>query len=341
MTSWIVHREVAADPRRLATRDRWLLETARATRRGTASVYDCAGDVLGLGRYHVVPSQVPGSSVRLHRRQGGGRAVPLGEGFAGLSLALPDRDALVPGGHAPLAPEQVLNRAVRGILAALEAQGVDAYYPGRDLVTARGRIIGALTFAAGEQGGVLVEAAIALGRSFAEVTRMLDQADPSGVVPAALVGPGDATSVAEETGRGVDLATFAEALRSGYAARLGIEATLSTAVLPPFPADDEWLSAGRLAPGLDRHARASAMLGTVEAHVALEAGRVVAMRLTGDFIAPADTIRRLEEGLRGVAADRTAILERIRTALGGPGDFLLGVRPVETLADLVLSACGP
>src|SRR5262245_56432576 len=56
--------------------DRALL--ARAARRGwgTLRLSRFAGDVLGLGRYHVAPAGAP--DVALHRRLSGGRAAAAG-----------------------------------------------------------------------------------------------------------------------------------------------------------------------------------------------------------------------------------------------------------------------
>src|SRR5262249_43943175 len=124
--------------------DRALLARATVEGRGTLRVSRFAGDVLGLGRWHLAPRGAPG--VELHRRLSGGRATATGAGFVHVSLTLPHRSALVSGDPLALAPEQVLNRAVRGVLGGLEAGGLPALYPGRDLLTVAGRPLAVLGF---------------------------------------------------------------------------------------------------------------------------------------------------------------------------------------------------
>src|SRR5204863_127253 len=91
---------------------------ALAAATSTLRVYTFAGDVLSLGRYHVLPSGGGETRVRLHRRHTGGRAVAFGDGFVGIALTLPHRSALVAAEPLALAPEQVMNRCVRGALEA-------------------------------------------------------------------------------------------------------------------------------------------------------------------------------------------------------------------------------
>src|SRR5439155_21399027 len=88
--------------------------------------------VLSLDRYHVLPSGGGETRVRMHRRHTGGRAVAFGDGFVGIALTLPHRSALVAAEPLALAPEQVMNRCVRGILTGLKTAGVAPFYPGRD-----------------------------------------------------------------------------------------------------------------------------------------------------------------------------------------------------------------
>src|SRR5262249_13022699 len=148
----------------VGARDRRLLELARAGGEPIACVYDVPGDVLALGRYHALPRGT-GTDVALLRRLGGGRVAPLGTAFGGISLCLPHRSALVAEDPHALAPDQLLNRAVRPLLGALEELGVPALYPGRDTVTADRRTIANLGFEIADDGATIVEMFVATGRS--------------------------------------------------------------------------------------------------------------------------------------------------------------------------------
>ena len=59
-------------------------------------------------------------------RLSGGRIVPVGPGVVCLTIVVPVVDWLDPAGKS-LRPEQILNRAVRPLLAMLRAEGLDAF----------------------------------------------------------------------------------------------------------------------------------------------------------------------------------------------------------------------
>ena len=144
-----------SDPATTTGLARGLRTRAREEGNGILWVHAPAGDVLALGRYHVVPENPP-SEVAVVRRLCGGRPMPLGDGFVGVVLAMPHPAALVATDATTLAPERVLNRAVRGLLGALEALGVAANYPGRDVVTCGGRPLAALAFDVDPDGATVV-----------------------------------------------------------------------------------------------------------------------------------------------------------------------------------------
>jgi len=178
--------------------DAALLARAVARGRGALRVSRLAGTVLALGRYHLAP--VGGGEVTLHRRLSGGRAWAAGEGFVQVSLTLPHRSALVSDDPLALAPEQLLNRAVRGLLGGLEAAGVSALYPGRDTVTVARRTIGLLGLEIDGQGATLIEACLGIERDQGTLPHLLDAVDPDGAVGAQMVTRDDATSLARELG---------------------------------------------------------------------------------------------------------------------------------------------
>jgi lipoate-protein ligase A len=327
--------EPEADPAASSARDRGLLALAAADRVGFLRVYTLKADTLVLGRYHRRPlvSRVP-----LARRLAGGRVAPGGPGFVGVSLVLPHRAALVADDPLALAPEQVMNRCVRGILAGLEALGVPALYPGRETITAGGRLLGLLAFDVDERGACLFEAVLAVGSELDVLPPLLDRADPDGVVAAALILPGDATSVARALGRVPALDEIAALLARGYAARFDVRVE-PTSASPAVDADGAWIDWRSPRPELDRHARAAIMVGTLEAHAALAPdGRLAAVELAGDLIADSPGVARLEAELAGVRAAAAEVHRIVEAAFCGPVHFALGVGPLRTITDTIVRA---
>jgi lipoate-protein ligase A len=324
-------------PAAAAGHARRLLDRAHAENVAVLHAYVVPGDVLGLGRFHRTPGGSDGA-VRLLRRLGGGRPVPLGEGFVGLHLALPHRSALVGDDPERLSPEQVLNRSVRGLLGALRRFGVEASYPGLDVVSVDGRIVAGMTFEVRDDGATLVETALAVGRSYAEVVRFADIADPKGAVPIEMVLPDRATCLADCGAGTPSLDALVDALAAGYAERLGIDAVVTPAGLPPgAEADDGVGPASEPTPPLDRRARTRGLLGVVEADARIEGARLADVRVYGDLIAPSATVARIEEALRGAPIEREDLRTRVRATLAAPGAFLLGTTG-DVVADLVFEA---
>jgi lipoate-protein ligase A len=322
----LVQPHVTPDASRAA--DRALLARAVDTGRGTLRVHATSGDVLRLGRYHREPAGADG--IVIDRRMTGGRPMAAGEGFIGMSLVLPHRSALVGDDPQALAPEQVMNRCVRGLLGALESAGVAALYPGRDLVTVDRRPIAALGFEVDARGAALFEAVVSTGREQSVVSRLLDRADVAGVVPAALVLPDDVASVQVPS-----IDAFAGWLRQGYAARLGVAFDDA----PPIEADDAAPVAPPATTGCDRTARTPTMLGVLEAHVALAPdGTLARVALCGDLLAPSWAIAALEETLVGCSPDVARLAGVVERAMAAPGAFLLGVGPLRTVAETVARA---
>jgi lipoate-protein ligase A len=325
-------------PRASAAEDRALLARAAATGRGSLRVYDCAGAVLSLGRYHLRPES-DGGAIALMRRHSGGRAVPFGEGFLGITLALPHRAAFLAAEPQALAPAQVMNRWVRGILEGLKLGGVAAFYPGRDLVTVGGRALGMVSFEVDEHGALLFEAVLANGRDLGLLPDVLEVADPQGVVTAEMMAPDAVTSVARETGRALPVAEAARLMAAGYQDALGIASTPGQPAADAETADtfDEagWLAARRWTPHLDRRATSRTQLGVLECHLAVAEGRIAEILLAGDLIANSPAVAAVEAELRGVAAEREAAAAVVERVFARPGNFVLGVGPVATLTETI------
>ena len=317
--------------------DRRLLDAER-TGLGALRVYDLAGEVLSLGRYHLAPQPRADSGVVLWRRRSGGRAMPWGEGFVGLSLVLPHRSALVASDPLALEPEQVMNRCVRGILEACDLSGVPALYPGRDLITVERRMLALVSFEVEASDALLFEAVIASGRDFSVLPGLLDRADPAGVVKAGMLTREDTTSLGQLLGRALPAAEVADRLRRGYERRLGVRFRERTLERAAALEDAGWLGQRRVHARLDRHASVATQLGVLEAHLALAGGRIEDAMLAGDFIANSPAIERLECALRGCPAEPAAVEAAVAAVFAEPGNFILGVGPVGTLAETIAKA---
>jgi lipoate-protein ligase A len=346
--------ESGLDVRESLAQDRFLLAEAAARTRaadGVLRVYELAGDVLSLGRYHLAPRPPAAGAPRLLRRHSGGRVWAAGAGFLGVALTLPHRSALVaPDAPLALEPSQVMNRCVRGLLAALEHAGVPAVYPGRDQVTAGRRVLGGVAFEVDAAGALLFEATIGNARDAAVLPAWLDAVDPSGIVRAEMLGANDVTSVARERGRGLALGEAAEGLVAGYAARSGVRFE-SRALEPGERAavarlaedalgDARWLAPRGPRPHL-RRASTTTQLGAFEAQVALDGdGTLHEVLLAGDFLADSPGVERLEQALRGCRPTVEAVEATASAVLAEPGHFVLGLgaSPARVVAETVARA---
>jgi len=295
---------------------------------------------LSAGRYHRIAD---GAHCRMQRRLSGGRVVPIGPGLLGLSLAVGSVDWLAAA--APrLRPEQVLNRALRPMLAVLRSLGVDAFYGGRDLVTCGGRPLLHASFCPFSDGAVLIEQVLAVSTSFAELRCLAGAIDPAGV--AGMAPESLASAVAldglialpprEQWGERL---TAAAARAFGADVHLlgGAPAELERAV----PADEQAYLAfayeRREAAPAAATAAAVEMLGVVEACAILEDGRVRDMEICGDVIAPFETLEALGAACEGRRAEASVLRRIVARELAGPSRFILGIRDLEDLVARLVS----
>jgi lipoate-protein ligase A len=323
---------LAADRRLLSE----MIDPGR-TSSGVLRVEELCGSVLSLGRYHFLPEGGAGPTA-IARRLSGGRAVPAGDGFVGVSLVLPHRSALLATDPFALTPAQVMNRYVRGILEGCKLAGVAAFYPGLDAITVGGRTLGLVSFEVDAHGALLFESILAVGDDFSRLPALLDAVDPSGTVAARLQTPDETTSLACELGRAPSLDELAAWIRQGYEARLDVrcvERSLDAAMCAA--ADDRaWLETRRRRPTLARRGSVASLLGVFEAHFALADDRIEDLVFTGDFLADSAGIARLEAALRGCAAERVALERIVHAVYADPRHFILGIGPVTTVVDAIL-----
>jgi hypothetical protein len=326
-------------PARLARRDAAILEAAAY---GECHIHAAtvAGDVLALGAYHRPPARADARSV--WRRRTGGRAVSCGAGFLVVTLGLPHRSFLVGDDRFTLKPEQVMNRCARGLLAWLRRSGVDALYPGLDLLTAGRRALAHVSFAETEPGPTLFQAVVAYTGSLADTARLADRLDPEGRVPVGLMAESGCTSLASLAGlapgsaaSAPDLAALAARLGAAYAETFAGEsveidpAVTDEMVVDPRPPDDDAPPDGPDAGAGAPEAIATGLLGQVRATARVVDGRVASFSLTGDFVAPAWAIARLRTRLVGGPATTEASNAAVDSVLDGQRGYLLGLLPAD------------
>jgi len=321
------------------------------TRVGILRIYELTGDVVSLGRYHLVPNAQVQDAAQLVRRHSGGRAVAFGDGFIGLSLVLPHRSALFSDDPIALAPYQVMNRYVRGILEGCKLVNLSAFYPGRDLITVDRRVLGLVSFEVDHNGALLFEAVIANRRDFGLLPALLDRVDPGGVIKAEMLAPSDTTCLAHELRTELSIEEVAEMVRRGYERQFGLafephtlspleQQAIEVTAAHEFH-DERWLRQRRERPDLDHHGLERVQLGLFETYFSLEQERFIKdIVFAGDFIANSPAIERLEHDLRLCPAEWRAIDAVASEIFAQPENYILGIGRVRAIADTICKGLG-
>lgn len=283
---------------------------------------------LALGRYH---RRSPLSD-RVARRLTGGRAFVTGPGLHEITLVAPSADWLDAAGGR-LGPERVLNRALRPLLGALRSAGIDAFYPGRDLVTVGGRALACAGFTLLPDGLLVVEQLLGGGSGLGSLRSLLSELDPEGVAAVDVRAFDDAFCLAESglppwgEAELVDaLAAEAERCWQCTAETLrGPAPAVAAALGPSEAAYDAFLrERGPLAPGRVC-AAALTMLGAVEMAASPSAdGRLADVELTGDLIAPYATLDEIAAALEGAKPSAPLARRALAALLADPRHFVLG-----------------
>lgn len=315
---------------RFAGLERGLL--SRAGGEAVLLLAELAGPALLLGRFQRAASalrlgEVRAAGLPLARRACGGRTLLAAEGTLGVFLSVPPGTVFFAG---PVAPERVMNRAVRGLLQGLRLAGAaSAAYFGRDFVSASQRQVAAVSQEGTEEGGMAFEAVVAT-------------AGPLGVPPGLTgyphhsnprAGGPPAGAVLGPAGEPRGAAAVAELVVRGYA-EAGSDPEPWEGPLPDggeLPAEEE-------EQGLSGSGVADVPIGFAEALVRAEAGKIVEARLRGDFIAPAFAVLGLERALAGCPLAFPEVGRRVDDAFRRPHAFVHGLTGLGILAEAVLAA---
>ncbi|HYA35908.1 MAG TPA: hypothetical protein VEF03_09815 [Candidatus Binataceae bacterium] len=308
-------------------------------------IYASHGRMLSIGRYQFYGGPSERNGIGVVRRLTGGRVVGAGEGWLGLALILPSRTALLGPRDAALKPDQVMNRYARGLIAAMRAIGIDAFYPGRDAITVGGREIAMCSFETDAAGGMLFEAIIAVNRGMEEVVHDLERFDPEGAVTSAIYGPENATKIVRECDRDVAFEEIADAIVRGYNELLGgaemrqlsgVEIAIADRRGATMR-DSGWMTRKALA-GEALVGRIAGQLGAAEMRISIRDGRIENLSIGGEFIANSPGIAALGDELRGRPLDMISVGQAVTSVFAGGENFILGIGDLSNLVKLIAGA---
>ena len=292
---------------------------------------------LSVGRYHRI---VEGAHADMQRRLSGGRTVPVGPGVLGITLAVSSSEWL--DRSTRLRPEQFLNRALRPVLAVLRGFGVDAFYGGRDLITVAGRPLLLASFCPFADGVLLFEHLLAVSSSFACLESTAARLDPEGLTVAAPGGLASATALSElgvPPPRDVWVSKLAHAAGDTFSAEARVLDGPPDDWSDAVRADDDAYSGfaherGTYAPNAIT-AAAVGMMGLVETAAVVEDGYVRSLEVTGDLIAPFDTLEAVGLACAGKRAEGDVLRRVVARELAAAQRFVLGLLDLTELVELV------
>ena len=285
---------------------------------------------VSLGRFH---RRAEGAEY-IERRLTGGRNLAVGPAVQEFAFVLPSVDWLDEGAGG-LGPGQVLNRALRPLLACLRAElsshsGLEPFYPGRDLVTVDSSPVAHAAFSVFADGVCVVEQMLFTGEGPGVVDSLLERLDPAGITGQALGGLDSGCSLAQ---LGVDpqidwarlmalesASVFACKLSPGSLPGQGLTADASA--WDCFQRERGSIAAGRLL------AAGPSMLGMLECSgVGPGAEGDVSLsgiEICGDLLAPFHLIDQVEQALEGCPPVVSEIASRIEQLTSSTGGFVLG-----------------
>jgi hypothetical protein len=255
------------------------------------------------------------------RRKTGGPACVGGEGIVYVAIAMQHASVFM---ECPR--DRVLNRNVRGLLAALRELRASAHYFGREVVSVDRSPAGLLGWTRARDGAVLFEVFLGASRSFAipEGELALVPSEPR------MMGKAPIT-LREAIGAAPDARTIADACARAYAAMGGHDIVRRT--LTPAPAveaaehpDVRW------SPAFE------APIGFWRAGLATDArGVVLDAVLRGDFYQDEDAPERLRAALVGGHAPPERLRDAINAAYGKDGAVIEGLRSLQPVLDALIT----
>ena len=329
----------------LAT-DQYFLRTVVETRLPILRVYTYPDDVLLLGRYHAADALGQDPGLTITRRLTGGRAFPSGSGFVQFSLIVPHRSFFFSADPHYIAPFQILNRYVRGVLHGLKTGRVDVFYPGQDFLTVQRLPIGWHSFVTEGSGAVLYEGGVFVQRDMSLLPHLLDRVDPQGILPCQLFMPDQVHNLDKVLGRSLVPDQVVRLLRNGFTQQFGLECLnqdLSqnerAAILGKQEQSDLVPNRGPLLSNLPYAAIGQTPLGELQVRFSLTSERTIEMiRFLGDFIANPAGIQALERNLEGCPLEKAALWQVIDQTFLEPDSYLIGAGKLADLPGLLLNA---
>jgi lipoate-protein ligase A len=338
----------ALEPALLLGLELHLMDSAAAGRVAPVLlVHSAPHSTIALGRYHLYAGATESGGLRAYRRLTGGRAAGAGPGWIWIALIAPDRTALLPERDRAIAPEQLMNRYARGVLAALRTLGIDCFYPGRDAITSNRREIAMCSYECARSGAMLFEAALAVGRGMVEFVRELDSLDAAADITCPMYNPESATTMARELGRVPAFREIASALAAGFASLAGdvrvreltVDERAQAARRGAELAASGWLRRDGGGASFNRTSRAAAQLGAMQARLmVLDDATIGRAMLSGEFIANSAGVAEFECALAGRRFAPDAIAAAVSETFADGRNFILGLGAPGNLARMVAQA---
>lgn len=329
-------------PARSVATDQYFLHTVVETRLPILRVYTYPEDVLLLGRYQAAGALGQDPGLTIARRLTGGRAFPSGNGFVQFSLIVPHRSFFFSADPHHIAPFQILNRYVRGVLHGLKTGGVEVFYPGQDFLTVQRLPVGWHSFVTEDSGAVLYEGGVFVQRDMSLLPHLLDRVDPQGTLPCQLFMPDQVHNLGKVLGRSPAPDQVVRLLRNGFTQQFGLECLdhdLNQTERAAIPESDLVPNSRPLRSDLPYTATRQTPLGELQVRFSLTPERTVeTIRFSGDFIANPAGIQALEHNLEGCPLEKAALWQVIDRTFLEPDYYLIGAGKLADLPEVMISA---